>query len=279
MAYVRNLPEYPLKIDDHKILETAIKLYLRLSNTDSDYNSTHKTFMEFNNLTELPSLYQIKSIISKFSGVEPVTHDMCYNLCMGFTGPFSKLDNCSKCGEVRYNTVSVTHTNGCTKILTTPRKQFSTLLIGPQLQAVFHDPTEAEEMQHRQRRTHEIFEDLRHHEGVQETYNDFLDGSDYLEVVMEGKIKDEDLVLMFLIDGAQLYRNKQSDCWMSIWVVFNCSPDSRYKKKYVLLGVIIPGPNKPKNIDSFLFPGFHHVAALQHEGLPIWDALQDTRYI
>lgn len=53
----------------------------------------------------------------------------------------------------------------------------------------------------------------------------------------------------------------------------------RYKKKYVLPGVVIPGPNKPKNIDSFLFPGFHHVAALQHEGLPIWDALQDTRYI
>ncbi|KIK95084.1 hypothetical protein PAXRUDRAFT_141559, partial [Paxillus rubicundulus Ve08.2h10] len=50
----------------------------------------------------------------------------------------------------------------------------------------------------------------------------------------------------------------------------------RYKKKYVLPGIIIPGLNKPKNIDSLLFPGFHHVTALQHEGLPIWDELQDT---
>lgn len=224
---LRNPPEYPLKLDDHKILETAIKLYLGLSNADSDYDSARKTFMEFNNLTEFPSLYQIKSIISQFSGVEPVTHDMCYDSCVGFTGPFSKLDNCPKCGEARYNMVSVTHANGCTKILTTPRKQFSTLLIGPQLQAVFRDPTEAKEMQHRRRRTREIFEDLRRHEGVQETYNDFLDGSDYLEAVMEGKIKDKDFVLMFSIDGAQLYRNKQSDCWMSIWVVFDRSPDSR----------------------------------------------------
>ncbi|KIJ09474.1 hypothetical protein PAXINDRAFT_87391 [Paxillus involutus ATCC 200175] len=50
----------------------------------------------------------------------------------------------------------------------------------------------------------------------------------------------------------------------------------RYKKKYVLLGVIIPGPNKPKNIDFFLFPSFHHIAALQHEGPPVWDVFQDT---
>ncbi|KIK82147.1 hypothetical protein PAXRUDRAFT_114606, partial [Paxillus rubicundulus Ve08.2h10] len=38
----------------------------------------------------------------------------------------------------------------------------------------------------------------------------------------------------------------------------------RYKKKYVLLGVIIPGLSKPKNIDSFLFPGFYHITLLQH---------------
>ncbi|KIK95085.1 hypothetical protein PAXRUDRAFT_141553, partial [Paxillus rubicundulus Ve08.2h10] len=62
------------------------------------------------------------------------------------------------------------------------------------------------------RHTQDIFEDLCHHEGVQEICSDFLDGSDYLEAVMEGNIKDEDLILMFLIDSAQLYHNKQSDC-------------------------------------------------------------------
>ncbi|KAI0704477.1 hypothetical protein C8T65DRAFT_552567, partial [Cerioporus squamosus] len=29
---------------------------------------------------------------------------------------------------------------------------------------------------------------------------------------------------------------------------------------------------KPKDLDSFLFPGLYHVAALQNEGLKIWDA-------
>ncbi|EJF61375.1 hypothetical protein DICSQDRAFT_28419, partial [Dichomitus squalens LYAD-421 SS1] len=29
---------------------------------------------------------------------------------------------------------------------------------------------------------------------------------------------------------------------------------------------------KPKNIDSFLFPGLYHVAALQNNPLKIWDS-------
>ncbi|KIJ06354.1 hypothetical protein PAXINDRAFT_92119, partial [Paxillus involutus ATCC 200175] len=66
---------------------------------------------------------------------------------------------------------------------------------------------------------------------------------------------------------------------IAIWVIFDRSPETRYKKKYVLPGCIIPGPKKPKNLDSFLFPGFYHLAALQKEGLKIWDASRNTIYI
>ncbi|KAI0716629.1 hypothetical protein C8Q76DRAFT_574676, partial [Earliella scabrosa] len=31
---------------------------------------------------------------------------------------------------------------------------------------------------------------------------------------------------------------------------------------------------KPKNLDSFLFPSFYHVAAIQREGLQIWDTAE-----
>ncbi|KAF8897774.1 hypothetical protein BD779DRAFT_1667695 [Infundibulicybe gibba] len=44
------------------------------------------------------------------------------------------------------------------------------------------------------------------------------------------------MLLMLSIDGAQLYQNKASDCWIYIWVVLDHSPDIRYKKKYVLPG-------------------------------------------
>ncbi|KIK93340.1 hypothetical protein PAXRUDRAFT_145280, partial [Paxillus rubicundulus Ve08.2h10] len=43
--------------------------------------------------------------------------------------------------------------------------------------------------------------------------------------------------------------------------------------------LIIPHSNKRKNIDSFLFPGFHHIAAIQHKGLPIWDATHGLLYL
>jgi len=55
-------------------------------------------------------------------------------------------------------------------------------------------------------------------------------------------------------------------------VIHNLPPDVRYKKRYVIPGGFVPGPNKPKNIDSFVFPGLYHLAALQNEGLRIWDA-------
>ncbi|KAH7917471.1 hypothetical protein BV22DRAFT_989347, partial [Leucogyrophana mollusca] len=94
---------------------------------------------------------------------------------------------------------------------------------------------------------------------------------EYLNAVQQGDIKDTDTVLMLSMDGAQLYQNKQSDCWIYIWILLDLSPDLRYKKKYILPGGFIPGPNKPKNVDSFLFPGLHHLAALQREGLRVWD--------
>lgn len=47
----------------------------------------------------------------------------------------------------------------------------------------------------------------------------------------------------------------------------------------MLPGGVIPGPNKPKYIQSFLYPGFHHLAAIQREGLSIWDAWRDVVFI
>ena len=81
---------------------------------------------------------------------------------------------------------------------------------------------------------------------------------------------------MMSLDGAQLYQSKQSDCWIYIWVLLDLSPDLRYKKRHVFPGGFIPGPNKPKNVESFLFPGFHHLSALMKEGLQIWDALENN---
>ena len=104
-------------------------------------------------------------------------------------------------------------------------------------------------------------------------------GWDYLEAVLDGDIKPQDIVLMISLDGAQLYDSKESGCWIYIWIIVNLPPDKCYRKLHVRPGGFILGLNKPKNIDSFLFPGIHHLAALQAEGLPIWNAWTDSQYI
>jgi hypothetical protein len=68
------------------------------------------------------------------------------------------------------------------------------------------------------------------------------------------------------MDDAQLYRDKKSDCWIYIWILLDLAPDFHYKKQYVLPGGLIPGPNIPQHVESFL-PGLHHISALQNEGL------------
>ena len=127
-------------------------------------------------------------------------------------------------------------------------------------------------MCYRGKRTEQIFRELRANDGLVNTYDDVFCGQAYLDAVTQNKIQQHDMLLMLSIDGAQLYESKESDCWIYIWIVLDMSPDHRYKKKHVLPGAIIPGPKKPKIIDSFLFPGLHHLSAVQQEGLRIWDA-------
>lgn len=94
----------------------------------------------------------------------------------------------------------------------------------------------------------------------------------YLDNIVQGTLKDNDILLLLSLDGAQLYEHRASDCWIYIWVILDLAPGNHYKKHYVIPGGFIPGPNKPKQVNSFLFPGLHHISALQKEGLKLWDA-------
>ena len=154
------------------------------------------------------------------------------------------------------------------------RKQFSTIPLGPQLQAQWKSYSGTKWMHYRKFKTHDIFSKVKS-DGMLEIdeYDDIYHGSSYLEAVAEGKILEDNVLLMFSIDGAQLYHDKDSDCWFFIWIILDLSPELRYKKMYVLPGGFIPGPESPKNKESFLLPGFRHVSALQ-KGLKCWDGFE-----
>jgi hypothetical protein len=55
-------------------------------------------------------------------------------------------------------------------------------------------------------------------------YSDVLHGTDLIDVFDNRHIQGDNIVLMFSIDGAQLYAKKASACWIYIWVLFNLLP-------------------------------------------------------
>jgi hypothetical protein len=209
---------------------------------------------------------QAKRRVSNLSGVVSWKHHMCVDSCVGFTGPFANLEACPRCFQPRYDVDEYRKSGGKKKV---PRKVFTTFPLGPQLQARWKSPEMAQKMSYRRSKTQEELDRERDDTYV---FDDIFCGSDYLDAAEKGDIKDNDMVVMLSLDGAQLFRNKKSDCWIYIWIILDLAPDERYKIRNIIPGGIIPGPNNPKNLDSFLFPGLSHVSAIQKEGLKLWDA-------
>ncbi|KAF8583614.1 hypothetical protein K439DRAFT_1647178 [Ramaria rubella] len=247
----------------------------------STQNSSQETYVKIcqshnKRYPEEPMLsyHQIKRKVVDWSGVEAIVHDMCPDSCVAYTGPFSNLKECPQCGLGRYDPIVLENSNGRIKI---PAQQFYTIPVGPQLQALYRSPESAHDMGHQRWHMYEMFNALDEDGHISITsYEDIYQGSEYLEACAQGEIQPRDIVLMFGIDGAQLYRDKKLDCWIYIWIVLELSEELHYKKKHVLPGGFIPRLNNPKEVELFLFLGFHHVSALQKEGLNIWDALEKT---
>ncbi|KAG2741517.1 hypothetical protein P692DRAFT_20653645, partial [Suillus brevipes Sb2] len=123
----------------------AIELYLKLSHAESNYNSAREVFDKYRKQgqDDIPSLHRVKKIFAELTGVEHVLHDMCIDSCVGFAGPFMDLVHCPKCGKSRYDETRLQETGGRVKV---PVKQFPTLPVGPQLQALYRDPDSAASM-------------------------------------------------------------------------------------------------------------------------------------
>jgi hypothetical protein len=80
--------------------------------------------------------------------------------------------------------------------------------------------------------------------------------------------RETDLCFTFSTDGVKVFKTRSA---FHIWPLFlinnNLPIDERYKKENVLLLGVIPGPNQPKDLDSFLRPMIDEFKALQ-TGIP-----------
>lgn len=250
-------------------LRLGLDLFLNsIKSAQENYSATRSAILRRHPDDDIPSYDRMKRQVAEITGVVPIIHDMCVNSCLAFTGPFENNDTCSECGEARFDSVTGK-----------ARQEFYTIPVGPQLQALWADVEGARKLAYRRNKTQEVINDMERNGGFVSQYEDFISGSAYLNAVKNGLIQDTDMILVLSIDGAQLYAHKASDCWIYIWIIFDHAPELRYKQRQVLPGGFIPGPHKPKIVDSYLFPGLHHLSALQREGLRIWDALHDRVFV
>jgi hypothetical protein len=268
--YLKYPEEGPVDISDP---DTRLSLGLFLSCN----NASEQTYTDVRHeiLIRLPgarilSYYNVKNLVAKITGVCAVYDDMCINGCHAFTGPFADLQSCHVCLEPRYDPEEFASTGK-----EVPRQQACTMPLGPQLQALRRSPQGAQAVLYRDRKITEIIEAFNAaNSDLELIFDDIFAGNHIMDLCET--LTEDDITVVFSIDGAQLYQNKKSDTWIAIWIVMDYNPTTRYKKKRFFPGVVIPGPHKPKNLDSYTFRSFHHLSALQREndgaGLSAWDA-------
>jgi hypothetical protein len=264
----------PISISDPDI-HLSLGLFLAVTNASKEtYRSCHDEILLRYPDSGVLSYHAVRRLVAETTGIIAVYDDMCINSCHAFTGPFSQLRSCSICGEARYDV-----TEAALSGKNIARQQFCTILLGPQLQALCQSYLGAMDMRYLDQKMREVAEmlnNLQAENSKDVIYDDIYSSSELQDLDEHIKITGNDTVISLLLNGAQLYQNKKSDTWISIWILNNFSPNQHYQKWQVLPGTIIPGPNKPKITDSYLYCGLHHLSALQCKnngaGLHMWDA-------
>ncbi|EIW75451.1 hypothetical protein CONPUDRAFT_35022, partial [Coniophora puteana RWD-64-598 SS2] len=273
---IRNPPRERTPVDDPAV-RLAIHLYdILCKSSDQAYHDVRGAIQTCFPDIKILSLHNVKQLIRDLTGLDEVKVDMCTDACVAFDGPYADLEHCPHCGISRYDPKKLARSNGKNKI---PRKVTITYLVGPMIQARWRHRDSAWAMEYRNRRTQALSNELVRNHGLPDRYEDFITGTSYVNAVRKGLIRPEDTTLIGSTDGAQLYAQKDSDVWVLIWIFTDISPDTRYKKKSIMIGVVIPGPNHPKYLPSFLFRSFHHISALQKEGLRIWDGYANREFL
>ena len=120
-------PGLVLDLEDPSPLLRSLKHFINNSGSSCAHYKGIREIELLNNLSGLiMSFDQVRCRLSWLSGVMPLEHDMCPNTCVAYTRPYEELDTCSWCSLSCY----LPDTN-------TPHKQFTTVPIGPVIQAFY----------------------------------------------------------------------------------------------------------------------------------------------
>lgn len=212
----------------------------------------------------VPSWKVCQEQVAQLSGFEPQVYDCCVNSCCCFTGPHAAATECQYCSTSRFDA------NG------KPRQQFVYLPITPRLKKLLANQDTAKAMQYR----------AKEHVYDPAVVKDVFDAEVYRsllgkKVTIDNKQMDHtffqqptDIALGLSTDGFAPFRWRKKTCWPLILFNYNLPPEVRFHLNNVLSLGVIPGPKKPVDFDSFLWPCVQELLRLE-VGVHAYDSLSD----
>jgi hypothetical protein len=242
-AEIAHLRHFALKIKTHMSDETFSKLKYAFPDSNVETYKVTRSRAEF--------LAQLK----------PVNYDCCINLCCCFVGPHRALDACPYCKQQQY-------LNG------KPQKKFTYIPLIPRLKAFYES------------QSLDVVKDMQYCSNFQHDPNvikDVMDGAHYQRLCesfvtvnrqqLPHKFFQDprDVALGFSTDGFAPFKRRKKTCWPLIIFNYNLPPEKQFWARNTLCLGVIPGPKKPKDADSFLYPAVEEFVKLAH-GVRAWDA-------
>jgi len=83
---------------------------------------------------------------------------------------------------------------------------------------------------------------------------------------------DRDIALSFATDSFAPFKKRKHTAWVLLVFNYNLPPDEHFQKDNILCVGIIPGPKKPHDADSFIYPLMQELLKLS-TGVSVYDAL------
>ncbi|KAL5634296.1 hypothetical protein ACGC1H_006190 [Rhizoctonia solani] len=242
----------------------AIRLFGHVS--QRNYERIRYSFKQH---IQLMSIYCVHKKLAKLSGISPIIIDCCNNVCHAFTREYADEEACSTCGHPRFDSRGK------------PFKTFEYLPSTPRFQSYFNNPAMVQAMNYR-------------HEYKLEPgrIDEYFDSTNYADlratdIVVEGVnlgvkyfSRRRDIAYMVMLDGVQLFKqptNQKSSCWPIMAQNLNLSASQRAKLRNLIPLGVIPGPNQPKDFDSFLVP-FVEEALEQARGVETYDVTTGKKF-
>ena len=217
----------------------------------------------------MENIAKTRLLVRSLARFEPVRFACCINSCICYAGPYAELDECPKCGASRLNESG------------RARRTFSYMPLIPHLRALVSNCTFAPRLQYR------ADEHANAHKPG--TTTDIFDGRHYQSLLGERVVVGDrtlphnyfsdrrDIALGFATDGFAPFKKRKHTAWILLIFNYNLPPDQRFQKDNILCAGIIPGPKKPWDADSFIYPLVRELLELAN-GVSAYDTLSNSLF-